>query len=55
MSLATLIRESVDGMLRGDDTNARWEAALKAAGRLRSGRQDVSVEHDKYLAEDLAL
>lgn len=51
--MATLIREAVDRMLV-DDVETRWTQALQACGKFRSGHSDVSVEHDRYLAEDFA-
>jgi hypothetical protein len=53
-SMAELIRESVDQMLERSDRAARAQRFLKAAGKFSSGLNDVSVNHDKYLAEDFA-
>lgn len=53
-SMAELIRESVDQMLKQYDRAARAQRFLKVAGKFSSGLNDVSVNHDKYLAEDFA-
>jgi hypothetical protein len=53
-SIAELIRESVDEMLERSDRAARAERFLKVAGKFSSGLHDMSVNHDKYLAEDFA-
>lgn len=54
-SVAELIRQSVDILIRssgGIDTTERRRRAITAAGRFRSGRSDIAVEHDRYLTED---
>ena len=54
LSDAALIRSLVDELERvgarrvADD---RWERALAAVGRFRSGRKDVSRDHDRHLAD----
>ncbi len=53
-SMAELIRQSVDAFVlasRGVDEEERRRRAIAAAGRFRSGRSDVSSEHDRHLAE----
>ena len=45
-SVAELVRRAVDQYLQ-----ERTERAIRAAGRFSSGLSDVSVMHDKYLAE----
>jgi hypothetical protein len=53
-SVAELIRLSVDAMLRSNaiiDPQAQRQKAIAAAGRLHGGPEDLSVEHDRYLAE----
>ena len=53
-SVAELIRRSVDRYLRtteGVSAEERRRRAIAAAGKYRSGRPDVAVEHDRYLAE----
>ena len=52
--MAELIRESVDQMLERSDRAARAQRFLKVAGQFSSDLHDVSVNHDKYLAEDFA-
>lgn len=53
-SVAELIRQGVDRFLaaRFEPTREeRIERAIRVAGRFRGGASDVSVNHDKYLAE----
>jgi hypothetical protein len=53
-SVAELIRQGVDRYLAGRNQPSREERirrAIRAAGRFSSGVSDVSVNHDKYLAE----
>jgi 16S rRNA U516 pseudouridylate synthase RsuA-like enzyme len=52
ISVSALIREAVQMAVAVDDGPARWQRALSAVGKFRSGKKDVSVEHDRYLAED---
>jgi hypothetical protein len=51
--MATLIREAVEAYLPDDEAarSARASRAI-AARSFESGRADVSVRHDDYLAED---
>ena len=51
VSVASLIRAAIANELALDDTPARWERALSAVGRFRSGETDVSAEHDRYLPD----
>ncbi|HOW69086.1 MAG TPA: CopG family transcriptional regulator [Phycisphaerae bacterium] len=54
VSMAELIRRGVELYLRTSGTAGEDEVrkrALSAAGRFRSGRGDLSVRHDRYLAE----
>lgn len=53
-SLAELIRQAVDNMIKSTalvDIEERRRRALAAADRFSSGFRDLSIEHDKYLAE----
>jgi hypothetical protein len=52
-SVAAVVRDSIDLYLRQerDGRGRRMTEALAYAGRHRSGRTDVSVRHDEYLAE----
>lgn len=53
-SVADLIRQSVDYLIRAAgaiDMAERRRRALAAAGRFHSGDSDLSMEHDRYLAE----
>lgn len=55
VSMAELIRQGVDSLLKsktlGSDEELR-RRALALAGKFRSGKRDISREHDRYLAED---
>ncbi len=54
VSLATLVRRGVDVVLEssGEITDSeRRKRAILAAGKFRSGRSDLSAEHDKHIAE----
>jgi hypothetical protein len=53
-SIAELIRKAVDNIIKSGampDYEERRKRAIKIAGRFRSGKRDVSADHDKYLAE----
>lgn len=50
VSVAELIQRGIDGLLKVDGAKRR-QRALAAAGKFRSGRTDLSNEHDHYLAE----
>ncbi len=57
VSIADLVRRGVDSVLKDENGPTRAELvarAIAAAGRHRSDRQDVSVHHDRYLAEAAA-
>ncbi|MBN1315471.1 MAG: hypothetical protein JXA42_08385 [Anaerolineales bacterium] len=57
VSVAKLIRESVDDLLYktgGIDMDERRRRALAVAGIYHSGKQDISENHDDYLAEAFA-
>ena len=54
-SVAELVRQSVDIYLKSQrqpDREEQVRRALSALGKYSSGRGDVSVNHDRYLAED---
>lgn len=53
VSMAQVIREAVEQYTTQGTASReeRVKRALEAAGRFRSGLQDLSIEHDKYLAE----
>jgi hypothetical protein len=53
-SIAELIRRSVDRLLATEpsgDSDERKRRAIEALGSLRSGRGDLSENHNDYLAE----
>ncbi len=52
VSVAALIREAVERLLRGLDGEDHVRRALALAGRFSSGETDIGTEHDRYLAED---
>ena len=55
LSVADLVRQAVNTLLRSGvliDISERRRRAIAAAGRFRSGVSDLSVNHDRYLAED---
>lgn len=52
VSMAELIRESVDRIIDERERKEKWRSALATMGRYRSGLSDVSANHDEYLAED---
>ncbi len=54
LSVAELIRRAVDNIVNSStivDTEERKRRALEIVGRFRSGKRDVSKEHDAYLVE----
>lgn len=54
VSMAEMIRRAVASFLETTaktGTGDRYERALAAAGRFRSGRRDTSVRHDAEFAE----
>lgn len=54
-SVSELIREGVAELLRTEEQPVRQDLKRRAAalsGRFRSGLQDLSVDHDRYLVED---
>jgi hypothetical protein len=51
-SIAQIIREWIDAALTLDKAADARSRALGAIGRFHSGRRDVSVRHDSYLADD---
>lgn len=53
-SVAELIRQAAEDLLRQTSLvrrSERKERAAAVAGRFRSGKRDISAEHDDYLAE----
>lgn len=53
ISMAEVIRQAINLVIR-TDTSAGYEEkkrkAIDVVGKFSSGKHDVSVEHDKYLA-----
>ena len=57
VSVAELIRQSVDSFIHlsdGLDDRERRRRAIAAAGKFRSGQDDIAANHDHYLAEAYA-
>ena len=57
VSMAELIRRSIDALLaRGGEFSPEdtYRRAAQAAGKHRSGLNDVSARHDEYLREGYA-
>jgi hypothetical protein len=53
-SIADLVRQGVDRYLSvqvGLSSQERIERALRVVGKFRSGKSDVSTDHDRYLAD----
>lgn len=53
-SMAEVIRRAVDEIMitsPAGDVNERHERALAIVGKFRSGKRDISSNHDRYLAE----
>ncbi len=53
ISMAAVVRAAVDRAL-AELPNDAWDRALAAVGAGGSGLTDVSVEHDRYLADSPA-
>jgi hypothetical protein len=54
LSVAELVRRAVDTMLKTStsvDPEERLRRAREIAGKFRSGKRDISREHDAYLSE----
>jgi hypothetical protein len=54
VSMAELVRQSVDQLLKENEQAERWRRALAVVGSFRGGPGDVSTNHDKYLDEAYA-
>jgi hypothetical protein len=54
VSMAEVLRRLVDAHLLESPSADRRQRAISAIGRHRSGRKDVSREHDRELAEAFA-
>jgi hypothetical protein len=53
-SIAELIRKAVDNIIQSGavpDYEEKRQRAITIAGKFRSGKQDISLRHDKYLSE----
>ena len=51
VSVAALVREGIEAVLRTAAGEDRWSRALAVVGRFRSDRGDVSERHDEYLVD----
>ena len=54
VSMAEVVREAVDRYLASGPAQPRKRHAIQAVGGFRSGRHDVSAEHDRHLADAFA-
>ncbi len=52
VSMAELIREAVERIVKEGEDAEKWRRASTIVGKFHSGQSDISVEHDKYLAEE---
>lgn len=51
VSMSALIRDAVDRIVDEQADASVWRRALAAVGRLRGDAENVSEEHDRYLAD----
>ena len=54
VSVAELIRRAVNGLIKAGvaaDPEERRRWAIEIVGKFRSGKRDVSLKHDRYLAQ----
>jgi Arc/MetJ-type ribon-helix-helix transcriptional regulator len=54
LSISELVRQGVDVILRSNvsiDASEKRKRALAIIGKYRSGKREISREHDKHLAE----
>lgn len=51
ISIAALIRESVEATIGNGDRAAAWRRALAAVGSIQGDGASVAREHDRYLDE----
>ncbi|MGI5837935.1 MAG: ribbon-helix-helix protein, CopG family [Chloroflexota bacterium] len=51
ISVAELIRRSVDRLIEELEQDEKWRRALSIVGRFDAGPEDVSENHDNYLVE----
>jgi len=54
ISVSELVRQAIESTIRSEleiSYEERCREALEVMGRFSSGKSDVSINHDKYLAE----
>ncbi len=54
VSVAELVRRSVDSLIKFSskvDEKERVRRAIETVGKFHSGKNDISLHHDKYLME----
>ena len=53
-SIASLIRSAIDQFLLANktDRSSLYDQAISVAGKYEADKEDISIEHDKYLDED---
>lgn len=52
VSVSELVRQGVDAVLKQSREREKRRRALLVMGRYASGYDDISANHDRYLAED---
>ena len=52
VSMAELIRRSVEYTIKAREEDEKWRKASLAIGQFHSGLTDVAESHDKYLDEE---
>jgi predicted GTPase len=53
-SIASLIRTAIDQFLIANkvDSSSLYDQAMSVVGKYEADKDDISIEHDKYLDED---
>ena len=53
-SMAAIIRKALDQFLlkQEPDRRALYRQALATVGKYKAGETDISIEHDRYLAQE---
>ena len=55
ISIAEVVRESITFYSTGKcmiGDEEKYRKAINSVGKFKSGKKDISIKHDKYLAED---
>ncbi|MGH8924282.1 MAG: ribbon-helix-helix domain-containing protein [Acidimicrobiia bacterium] len=51
VSMAALVRESVDHLLESQRWGQDWDRAMEVVGKHRGSGERIAEEHDRYLEE----